>query len=405
MKKKLTYVCDDACYARLLPFYVINHNDLLLNFNIVNLYPCNTCKEECLGSSKMDCIQCDVCPKWYHADCAPNMEYTFQTYVEKKYLYICSIKCELTFLPFNSVKTNDSNDEFNPISSSPCKVCRDDCRGYGLDDCIECDVCFKWLHYECTDHSYEYLDSLGEKNELFICCDQCWMCLFPYCSSDEAVLIENYFNSLSTVDVDCERFINTLSVSSSATYSDTANSNGYFKNIPFPKSRTVYYDQFLDINCNYLCPNDLTDSFLDTNIEDLLIYHNNIRSLKKNFMKIQDEIFSNCSLLPNIMAFTETKINDSSCIPCLTGYNFEHIDSPTSCGGVGIYISSTLKYSVNNQLNLNSSGCDDIWIEVEIKSTYSNRKGKNKKETLIIGCLYQYQASFTAILRRFLNIF
>ena len=90
-------------------------------------------------------IQCDVCPKWYHTDCAPNMVYTFETYVRNKYLYFCNIKCELTFLPFNSVKNNDSNsnDEFNPQNSSSCKVCRDECRGYGLDDCIECDVCYK----------------------------------------------------------------------------------------------------------------------------------------------------------------------------------------------------------------------------------------------------------------------
>ena len=64
----------------------------------------------------MNCIQCDACLKWYHADCAPNMEYSFETYVEKKFLYFCNIKCELTFLPFNSVKKNESIDEFNPTS-------------------------------------------------------------------------------------------------------------------------------------------------------------------------------------------------------------------------------------------------------------------------------------------------
>ena len=106
VSKKLAYVCDEACYAQLLPFYGIGHNDLILNFNDINLYPCYKCKKECLGESKMDCIQCDACLKWYHADCAPNMEYSFETYVEKKFLYFCNIKCELTFLPFNSVKNS-----------------------------------------------------------------------------------------------------------------------------------------------------------------------------------------------------------------------------------------------------------------------------------------------------------
>ena len=104
-KKKWSYVCDEACYAKLLPFHGVGHNDLLLNFNTLNLYPCNTCKEDCLDSSKMDCIQCDVCCKWYHSDCAPNMSYSFETYVEKKYLkYFCHIKCELSFLPFYLMK-------------------------------------------------------------------------------------------------------------------------------------------------------------------------------------------------------------------------------------------------------------------------------------------------------------
>ena len=90
------------------------------------------------------------------------------------------------------------------------------------------------------------------------------------------------------------------------------------------------------------------------------------------------------------MAFTETKINDTSSIPSLNGYIFEHIDSPSSCGGVGMYISNNIKYSVNNQLNLNLPGCDDVWIEVEIKSTYCNKKSKEKKEKLIIGCVYRH---------------
>ena len=389
----MTYVCDEACYAKLLPFHGVGHNDLLLNFNTLNLYPCNTCKEECLDSSKMDCIQCDVCCKWYHSDCAPNMSYSFETYVEKKYLkYFCHIKCELSFLPFYLMKQNDDIDEFNPHDNSPCKVCREECRGYGLDDCIQCDVCSQWLHYECTGHSHEYLDNLDENNELFICCNRCWMCLFPYHFYDKSVIIDNTFNSLSTDNIENRNSISTptLSLSSSVAYSYSQNSSNYFKNIPFPKSRTVYYDQFLDINCNYLSPNDLDDTYLDTSTEDLVIYHNNIRSLKKNFAKVQDEIFNNCTMLPNIMAFTETKINDSSCIPTLNGYNFEHIDSKTSCGGVGIYLSNDIKYSLNNQLNLGLPGCDDVWVEIEIKSTCNKRNKKSKKETLIIGCVYRH---------------
>ena len=104
-------------------------------------------------------------------------------------------------------------------------------------------------------------------------------------------------------------------------------SKSFFNHIPFPTSKTVYYDQFLDINCNYLSPEDLDDSLLNIHSNDLVVYHNNIRSLNKNFCKLQDELFHNCSNYPDILAFTETRISKDSSIPSLESYSFEHVDA------------------------------------------------------------------------------
>ena len=131
--------------------------------------------------------------------------------------------------------------------------------------------------------------------------------------------------------------------------------------------RTVYFDQFLDINCKYLNPNELDNSFFG-NVNDLSIYHNNIRSLKKNFCKVEDELFGTCSRLPDILAFSETRINNNtSNIPSLNGYNFEHNDSKSFAGGVGVYISNSFDYSINNHLQLQLPDCEDLWLELVSK--------------------------------------
>ena len=82
-------------------------------------------------------------------------------------------------------------------------------------------------------------------------------------------------------------------------------------------SKSVYFDPFLDIKCAYKCPTEIDDTFLETS-SSLSIFHNNIRSLNKNFDKLE-EVFQNCSTLPSILALSETKLSSTSNIPPLNG--------------------------------------------------------------------------------------
>ena len=182
--KNIDYICDGSCFASLLPFSEIEHNDLMLTFNDNNQYPCKKCKNACLGSSLMNCIQCDICQKWFHAECA-DLEFTFETYVYHNIDFICSKKCSMNILPFSNVSKNVDVDEFNPNRNSfPCKKCRNQCLGFGLENCIQCDVCSEWLHYECCDMSFESLDLLAENNLTFVCSKRCEMSIFPYNTLD-----------------------------------------------------------------------------------------------------------------------------------------------------------------------------------------------------------------------------
>ena len=299
----------------------------MLNFhNDIKLYPCGKCKKECLGSKKMNAIECDVCLKWYHAECA-DLEFTFESYVESDLPFICCDKCSMKLIPFSQIINPSDVEELDyNLNSFPCKVCNEQCLGYDLEDCIQCDFCLDWLHYECTKYPYKKLEKLAKSNKPFSCdIKRCDMRNFPYHSIDNTLLLGDNFNSLITSTL--------LQSVCSSSLPDNHNSGletskSFFNYIPFPTSKTVYYDQFLDINCNYLSPEDLDDSLLNIHSNDLVVYHNNIRSLNKNFCKLQDELFHNCSNYPDILAFTETRISKDSSIPSLEGYSFEHVDAP-----------------------------------------------------------------------------
>ena len=44
-----------------------------------------------------------------------------------------------------------------------------------------------------------------------------------------------------------------------------------------------------------------------------------------------------------------------------------HADSDTKAGGVAIYIKNNLLYNRRNDLIINASGCENIWIEIKQK--------------------------------------
>ena len=139
------------------------------------------------------------------------------------------------------------------------------------------------------------------------------------------------------------------------------------------------------MQCSCLDPNLLDNIFLGDSQTDFTIFHQNIRSLGANFHKF-DEIFQNCSVLPDIFAFTETKLDEDKSIPEIKGYKFESLDSVTSCGGVGMYISEQLNYTLRPDLSLKSKQSEDLSIDISAKSNKS-AKGDGK---LVVGVIYRH---------------
>ena len=105
------------------------------------------------------------------------------------------------------------------------------------------------------------------------------------------------------------------------------------------------------------------------------VIHVNIRSLAKNFYKLE-ELLNEMQVQPDIIAATETWLEPSRIkTVTLPGYNFFHTDaltaSPNGTGlakRVGIYIKASINATVRDQFRLELPGCEDLWIELPLKN-------------------------------------
>ena len=98
--------------------------------------------------------------------------------------------------------------------------------------------------------------------------------------------------------------------------------------------------------------------------DSLSIIHFNVRSLQKNFDAFY-EFLCNQPCSPDIICVTETRLKTQPLLNIdISGYTFVHIDSPTAAGGVAMYISNALQFSVLNNLQLTVNECENIWIKL-----------------------------------------
>ncbi|CAB4009394.1 Hypothetical predicted protein [Paramuricea clavata] len=116
----------------------------------------------------------------------------------------------------------------------------------------------------------------------------------------------------------------------------------------------------------------------------LSIFHNNVRSLKRNLENLQVQLLDELDFHFNIIGVTETKITNSTQLNFETkipGYEFEYIPTPLASGGVGMYIDNTLEYTVLEKCT--NDAFQALWIEI------INRDKKN----IICGIIYRQETS------------
>ena len=96
------------------------------------------------------------------------------------------------------------------------------------------------------------------------------------------------------------------------------------------------------IESNYHSVKQCGRKFFDVRNKGFSILHSNIRSLKKNLTFLNDILLS-VKETPNITAISETKLSDNNPLNVsIPGYSFLGMNSKTSAGGVGLYVSDNI---------------------------------------------------------------
>ena len=145
------------------------------------------------------------------------------------------------------------------------------------------------------------------------------------------------------------------------------------------------------IRANYYSPYSFNErkQLMPRSDSNFSIIHNNIRSLRSNFEDFQNHILTELDCNFDIIGISETKITHSSHLDLnfnINGYTFEQVPTPLASGGVGMYISNDLSYSIIEQL---SSSCfQALWIEISCKS-----------KNIICGVLYRQHNSPDAFIQ------
>ena len=114
--------------------------------------------------------------------------------------------------------------------------------------------------------------------------------------------------------------------------------------------------------------------------DELFIIHFNVQSLQKNTDNLTT-FLANISEMPDIIAFSETKITYGQTLVNVNtnGYDFIQCDSTTKADGVGIYIKQALPCKQKFDININLSFVENIWMEVKVTSG-----------SLVVGVIYRH---------------
>ena len=97
-----------------------------------------------------------------------------------------------------------------------------------------------------------------------------------------------------------------------------------------------------------------------------LFLHVNISSQQAHSDELNESLLT-ITNPSSIIFISETRINKTPSITAnIHYYTFVHLPSPTKAGGVGAFVSRSLKFSENESLRLQIQGCEDLWFDVEI---------------------------------------
>ena len=169
-----------------------------------NYIPCGnlSCKVNC----NTDNIHCLICNKLFHYKCLGLSKKAYITLKKNNKGIICRDACFQTLFPFCYIDQIDFLDTNIDSDVHPCKKCKKECFGNELMDCIECSVCLKWLHKECSDLSDIAFHRYTSNNIPYICNHRkCEVSIFPFkCLDNDSLTYEINLFPCTICSRDCD---------------------------------------------------------------------------------------------------------------------------------------------------------------------------------------------------------
>ena len=226
---------------------------------------------------------------------------------------------------------------------------------------VACYVCRGIFHLKCTLLSLKDFKHL--KSERTWNCCSCADNIFPFNTIETDELLQLTFNS----NLSC-LCTNNISLADLPAFEYISG----IKNIPNLNGIDPESNVQSRVNFDYYTPHQFHSSSNITNSspgKGFSVFHSNIRSVQKNIDKLHQLLYD-INYAFDFIGITETRIR-SKCADNiivnidLPGYTFLSQPTQQRVGGVGVYIKNSLKFHSRDELNLCTTECETLWIEIE----------------------------------------
>ena len=251
----------------------------------------------------------------------------------------------------------------------PCSVCSKNVKA----NAIKCNNCDHWSHAVCNGISkseYEILVGEDESVPWY-----CLPCTIKYRSTIFPFGYESNIELFNLYDIDLPSLLEML-----PSYDLVSK----LSNMPNLNKSDLDENFIHTINSKYHSVSDLIR--LNKMSTDFSLFHVNLRSPSKHFDELHS-LISTSQVHFDVIGITETKqlINtDFLTNVNMDGYRLHTQPTHKSCGGVGIYVKSSLDYIVRSDLGTCEDEFETLWVE--------SKTGTQSKNILIC-CAYRHPNS------------
>ena len=331
-------------------------------------------------STRRTQISCNHCKKCFHVKCAKINTRQYLDLKNRGVDWICD-QCHHSAFPLASLGLNEIldffNSETNNCAPAPKKTRCDTCSGIIKKgaNIPQCTTCKKFNHLSCVELTGKQSAHLPSDWQCKKCCTQ--SLAFSEITNDDLLLTIEGFDKKSA------DFLKNVPSFSIQTLIDK---------LPGQKFDT---DDFISDNTEskYHTPAQFISEKLSK--KSFTMFHMNIASLQAHI----DELRSLLTLLDHpfdAICITETRLHEPSPLVNveITGYDFLHTPTTTTCGGAGIYVKSVYQPEPLPKLSASHTDiCETIFTEIK----------SNTKKNLIIGCIYRHHSTIPLFCSTYLN--